>query len=322
MARRPEWIPHESWLQPFDSMAAWERYRTAQRVENEALWQFGQLVERLSFGRERVQGYCSLCQSDVSFAILPDAHGRINFREQLICDGCRLSARARAVYRALETLVPGRDARVFATEQVSWGFRWLVSRYPAVIGSEYFTDQQAELLQRTLEAMLPDADASHRTLRFEDATSLSFEDGALDAVVTCDVLEHVPDADKALKEFARVLRPHGVLVLTVPFAVDQAETLLRARLGDDGRIEHLVEPEYHGDPVNANGILAYHTFGWDLADRARDTGFDDACWCRTLRPGEGLIDELWTLVARRRRAVGGLRSLGRRFTQLVGRDTR
>lgn len=314
MARRPEWIPCESWLQPFESMAAWEAYRAANRVEHEALWQVGGLVGRLAFGRERVPGHCSLCRADAGFAVLPDVRARIDFREQFVCDGCGLSARARAVYRALETLVPAREAQVFATEQVSYGFCWLASRYPDAVGSEYFSADRAERLQRTLAVMLPDAGPGQRTLRHEDVTALSFDDGTLDAVVTCDVLEHVPDADAALAEFARVLRPDGVLVLTVPFAADRAESLLRARLAADGRVEHLVEPEYHGDPVDPDGILAYHTFGWDLLDRVRGAGFAEAYWCRSLRPVEGLIDELWTLVARRRRRFERLRRLARRLS--------
>jgi ubiquinone/menaquinone biosynthesis C-methylase UbiE len=71
---------------------------------------------------------------------------------------------------------------------------------------------------------------------------LSFEDASMDAIVSCDVLEHVAGADKALTELARVLRPDGVLVLTVPFASDRPETFLRARIAADGRIEHIAEP--------------------------------------------------------------------------------
>jgi hypothetical protein len=47
MARRPEWIPGEPWLQPFESMAAWEAYRAPNRVEHEALRQVDGLVGRL-----------------------------------------------------------------------------------------------------------------------------------------------------------------------------------------------------------------------------------------------------------------------------------
>lgn len=49
------------------------------------------------------------------------------------------------------------------------------------------------------------------------AHRLPFKDGALDAVVTLDVLEHVDDR-VVLEEIARVLRPAGTVVATVPAA--------------------------------------------------------------------------------------------------------
>ena len=45
---------------------------------------------------------------------------------------------------------------------------------------------------------------------------LPFAEGSLDAVVSASVLEYVPDPGAVLAECARVLRPGGVLVCTVP----------------------------------------------------------------------------------------------------------
>jgi SAM-dependent methyltransferase len=49
------------------------------------------------------------------------------------------------------------------------------------------------------------------------AASLPFADGRFDLVFSSQVLEHVPDAARAMTECARVLRPGGELVLSVPF---------------------------------------------------------------------------------------------------------
>jgi SAM-dependent methyltransferase len=49
-----------------------------------------------------------------------------------------------------------------------------------------------------------------------DATAMPFGDGSFDRVIAAEVLEHIPDDQAALHEIARVLRPGGLLAVTVP----------------------------------------------------------------------------------------------------------
>src|SRR5947209_5469031 len=49
-----------------------------------------------------------------------------------------------------------------------------------------------------------------------DATAMPFDDGSFDRVIAAEVLEHVPADQRALAEIARVLRPGGMLAVTVP----------------------------------------------------------------------------------------------------------
>jgi len=49
--------------------------------------------------------------------------------------------------------------------------------------------------------------------------------------------------------------------------------VVRARLDSDGGVEHLLEAQYHGDPVSTAGCLCFQDFGWDLLDRMRQIGF-------------------------------------------------
>jgi O-antigen biosynthesis protein len=96
--------------------------------------------------------------------------------------------------------------------------------------------------------------------RCEDITRLTFSDSSLDLIVSSDVLEHVPDLQRAFAESARVLVPGGVHLFTVP---TRGATRPRAVLRD-GKICHLSEPEYHQDPLSEHGILAFWDIGPDL----------------------------------------------------------
>ena len=49
-----------------------------------------------------------------------------------------------------------------------------------------------------------------------DGASLGFRDASFDSVLCTQVLEHVPDAQAVLLEIARVLRPGGLALVTVP----------------------------------------------------------------------------------------------------------
>jgi SAM-dependent methyltransferase len=50
-----------------------------------------------------------------------------------------------------------------------------------------------------------------------EVTALPFADRSFDAVVAAEVIEHIPEQNRALGEAARVLRPGGLLVVTVPY---------------------------------------------------------------------------------------------------------
>jgi SAM-dependent methyltransferase len=95
---------------------------------------------------------------------------------------------------------------------------------------------------------------------WEDITALRLENGSLDLIVSSEVLEHVPLLDKALTESARVLRPGGAHLFTVP---PREATRKRAEIVN-GRVMHIEPPEYHLDPLLPEGILAFWDIGPDL----------------------------------------------------------
>lgn len=58
---------------------------------------------------------------------------------------------------------------------------------------------------------------------FYDGNAFPFDDGTFDSALCNQVLEHVFNPDEFLGEIARVLKPGGKLLLTVPFVWDEHE---------------------------------------------------------------------------------------------------
>jgi SAM-dependent methyltransferase len=81
------------------------------------------------------------------------------------------------------------------------------------IAGTHFVDAAAD----AIEALATEgARATHG-----DLAALPFANEAFDLVAAFDVIEHVADGDTALDELARVLRPGGTLVASVPLHPEQ-----------------------------------------------------------------------------------------------------
>ena len=50
-----------------------------------------------------------------------------------------------------------------------------------------------------------------------DITSIPLSDHSIDAILCTEVLEHIPDPQAAIKEFGRLVKPGGYLIITAPF---------------------------------------------------------------------------------------------------------
>jgi SAM-dependent methyltransferase len=103
-------------------------------------------------------------------------------------------------------------------------------------------------------------------VRCEDIESPTFSDASFDIVVASDVFEHVFDVDRAFASVARVLAHDGVMLWTVPRQKNLEFSRPRARR-HSGSVEYLLPAEYHGDPVNEDGVLVSYDWGRDLVAR-------------------------------------------------------
>jgi SAM-dependent methyltransferase len=57
----------------------------------------------------------------------------------------------------------------------------------------------------------------HKADMFGDAMNLPLGDNTIDTILCTEVLEHIPNPEKAIAEFARILRPGGTIITTAPF---------------------------------------------------------------------------------------------------------
>ena len=215
-----------------------------------------------------IHASCYVCGPKSEFEVSMSA-GTVNWRETLRCRGCGLINRWRSCFHLFEQICnPTSTTSVYITEAVTPLHDLIHHRYPETTGSEFKpTIPSGEVVS-----------VGDRPVLIQDVTRLSFPTDSFDCVLSFDVLEHLPDYRAAIREFARVLRGRGKLLLSAPFTFD-ASTVIRAILEPDGSVQHVLPAEYHGDPLSGAGVLCYQSFGMDLLTDLADSGFDSGCLC-------------------------------------------
>ena len=113
--------------------------------------------------------------------------------------------------------------------------------------------------------------APQARFQVEDAQRLSFADESFDRVLLTEVIEHVPEPARAVREAARALRPDGVLALTTPSRRSPMNLAyaLKRRIRRYGFNEHLheltarelralLEPDFEVESfTRVNAVLPY-----------------------------------------------------------------
>lgn len=199
----------------------------------------------------------------VDFLIDPSlrlSDGSFNLRETVNCPETWFNTRMRAAIHAVAFFEDDSSNDVYIMEQKTPLYRYFHSRYPGLVGSEFLANA------------VPFGDCDASGLRNEDATRLTFPDASFDFTMSFECLEHIPDYLAAFREARRILRPGGRFYFTAPFNAASHEHLIRARM-EGGEVVHLMEPEWHGDPVTDKGILCFQHFGWAIIDELKECGF-------------------------------------------------
>jgi SAM-dependent methyltransferase len=154
----------------------------------------------------RPQWWCPCCERTTSGFLTVGNHLRLARRAR--CPGCGAGSRHRGLALALRGVAGERSVNEvlhFAPEP------------PVTL-----------VLDRQLPGARVVTTDRHRTdvdRPGEDVQDLTFPDAAVDLVLCNHVLEHVPDDRAAMAELARVTRPGGLAVISVPGDWGRQETV-------------------------------------------------------------------------------------------------
>jgi SAM-dependent methyltransferase len=202
-------------------------------------------------GFPRHRGYCVVCERQTTFV----EHGPW-LRDQYQCRYCHTVPRNRALVVAVNRFFPNWPAA--AVHESSGGGN--VSRYLRERCAQYSTSHYFDDVAR---GEYRDGDRS------EDLSRMTFADASFDLFITQDVFEHVIEPAEAFREIARVLRPGGMHIFSMPWYPQLERSVQRARLNASGDIEYLLEPMYHLNPIDPNGSLVTYDWGVDFTDFIR-----------------------------------------------------
>jgi len=200
--------------------------------------------------------YCPVCRKK-------RVHVRLKKDEIYIrCVYCRSSAVTSSIVQVLEDIGLKDSISVYEMSARGPLFLFLKKYYKRVTASEYFVDVEPGGFKNGVMS--------------QDVQNLSFDDESFDLCTSTDVFEHVPNDTKGFSHILRVLRPGGIFVFTVPLALTN-NTVERAKLLTSGEIKHLLEPEFHGDPISeSDQIPAFRNYGMDIIKRLESVGFSRA----------------------------------------------
>jgi len=213
---------------------------------------FGRVMKRVS---ERVKlamcekqaGYCTICEKDVRFLKLDPW-----LRDHYLCRGCGSIPRFRAMVKVLNEQFPDwRNMTIHESSPGGASSEKISRECRGYVASQFFADVPRGQMKGAQ--------------RSEDLEQLTFEDASFDLTVTQDVFEHVLRPERAFEEIARTLKPGGAHVFTVPWYRGK-KTVVRARADGKGGVEHLLKPDYHGNPIDPSGSLVITEWGDELCD--------------------------------------------------------
>jgi SAM-dependent methyltransferase len=194
-------------------------------------------------------GYCPICETNVRFLIRDKW-----LRDNYLCSNCNSIPRYRALIDTIKTFYPNfHELSIHeSSPNRAASSRFLKAKCKGYTASQYFAD-------------VPRGEYRDG-YRSEDLSQLTFDDNSFHLIVTQDVFEHVMAPELAFSEIARVLKPGGAHIFSMPWYPKINQSVRRADI-KDGQIIYLSPAVYHGNPVDREkGSLVTFDWGLDFTD--------------------------------------------------------
>lgn len=234
----------------------------------------------------RINGWCPCCSSKAAFTATDHW-----YRDSLLCDNCHSIPRERALALILTKEMPDwRHRDVHESSPAERGISVVLKRECAgYVASQFYPGQP-------LGSMV-------KGFQNQNLERQTFMNNSFDLVVSLDVMEHVNDPAQVFKEIYRTLRPGGMYLFTVPTYKGKIISERRALYHEDGTVDHLSEPEYHGNPIDDSGSLVTFHYGYDLAESIYHWSGLGAEVIRFHRPDLGIIGDFTEVYIARKPAA-------------------
>lgn len=203
-----------------------------------------------------IYGKCNICGHRVVFVCTDPGSKRNN----LNCPICTSNARKRHIVKALldEFKQPSlEELRQHIYSLDAYDPIWKYSqKNPNFISSLCLDD-------------VPSGKLIDERIFCQDVQKLTFKDESFDAVISEDVMEHVPFDQEGFLETYRVLKTSGVYIFTVPFRFNES-TLVHI---DPISKKQIGPPQLHCDRLRGH-IAAYRSYGVDMLEMLKKIGFE------------------------------------------------
>jgi len=188
-------------------------------------------------------GYCPICEKETVFVEISSW-----LRDGYLCNKCKSIPRMRALVRTLNRFVPGLNE--LSIHEPSSNDLFV----------EFFSNKCKDFSHSKYFPGIPHG-SFYNNIRCENLECLTYPDNSFDVFITQDVLEHVMSPQLAFNEIARVLKPGGYHIFTVPIYEYLDKTSQRVNVDENDALVYLFQPEYHVDD-----LVIYH-YSMDIIDK-------------------------------------------------------